>query len=76
MARRKRKSPVDKVLDSFRRRQRALEREVGEALSAALGFTVTVRRKRVEPPLSPDMKRARRLTKAEARKRVAASFAP
>jgi hypothetical protein len=83
MKRRRRRSSAQivaaRTLTDIKQRKLAFLREVSSILSDALGFTVKVTLSKPDrmAGLSPDQRRAARMTKAEARRQMADSaFAP
>jgi len=65
---------AQRVLIDIRHKQRDFLRQCSAMLSDALGFEVRVALVRVKPELSPDMRRASRLTRKQARRQMADSM--
>ena len=76
--RRRRRSALlaDRTIAAIKAKEREFLREVGTMLTNAIGFQVRVSRVRLDHPLSPDMRKARRITKTAARAQVRDAFAP
>jgi len=65
---------AQRVLIDIRHKQRDFLRQCSAMLSDALGFEVRVALVRAKPELSPDMRRASRMTRKQARRQMADSM--
>jgi hypothetical protein len=73
--RRRRSSSLlsQRLITEINQKRRAFLREIGGMLTDALGFEVRVTLVTPKPDLSPEMRRASRMTKAQARRQMADS---
>lgn len=65
---------AERTIIDIKHKERAFLRDVSTTLSDALGFPVKVSHVKVAQPMSPAMRKASRLTKAQARRQIADSM--
>ncbi len=65
-----------RTISDIKAKERQFLREVSQILTEALGFPVKVSHVKVQQPMTPDMRRASRMTRTQARRQVAEAFAP
>lgn len=63
-----------RVIVDIKRKEREFLRTVSTILTDALGFPVRVSHVKVKEPMSPDMRRASRMTRKQAARAIAESF--